>query len=315
MPSMMISTKSAAPAETIGSLVYDSGYGVMGVLGKESEFIPMKVRINSEEYNYEIAKNRMFAPTYIYSIALSTIYSAIKETGDFTMRSHTEIKLNGYPDITRDNVFSGTSPGAVAVEFAAPFPMLMRNTFEDADVESVLLEITFDEKRSNARIDGVQVNKTEVRPGDSVEVTLLITPYKKDAIIKHFEVTIPEDMPEGSAILRILDAASSASWERSRAPMKSRIADLPHLIREIQEEENNNDIIVELFAQKLGMTIGDQELPALPLTTFSVMNSQKQQESGRGFTRGTTFMKQRIKTEYVISGSAGAILDIDRDAP
>jgi hypothetical protein len=63
----------------------------------------------------------------------------------------------------------------------------------------------------------------------------------------------------------------------------------------------------------MGVTIRDQELPALPLTAFSVMASRKQ-AGGSGFTRGTTFLKERVHTDYVISGSATLILNIDREA-
>ena len=314
MPSLYASSKRASPAKVIGSLVYDSAFGIMGVMGMEPEFIPMKVKIDSEEYNLEIVKHPQIAPTYIFLIALNMIYVLKKESGNCTIHTHSEIAINGHPNISRDNIFSGTSPREAASDFAAPFPMLMYNTFEEADIESILLEIEFSDKRSNARIDGIRIDKDTVKPGDSVEVTLLLTPYKEDTVIKQFKVTIPEDMPEGPAYLRISDAASSQAWEKSRAPMKARITDMPHLIREIQEEEKNNDIIVELFTQKIGFVIRDRELPALPLTTFSVMTSTKQQGES-GFTRGTTFMKQRISTEYVLSGSAMMPLKIDRDAP
>ena len=319
VPSLMVSSKSASPAKTMGTLVYDSQYGIIGVIGRQPEFIPMNVRISSQrvsqplEYNFEIANHKLFSPAYIFATAVSTIYAAEKSVGDYTMRTHSEINLEGYPTISRDNIFSGTSPGAAAAAFAAPLYSLMQNRFEEVDVQSILLEISFEDKRSNAQIDGVQISRDQIRPGDSLEVMVFITPYMEDTVIKRFEVAVPKDAPEGRSFLRISDAASSVSWERARAPMKSRIVDLPHLIRRIREEESNNDLIVELFAPKVGVTIRDQELPALPLTAFSVINSAKQ-TGASGLTRGTTFLKQRIQTDYVISGSAMLLLNIDRDA-
>jgi hypothetical protein len=319
--SLMASSKYASPAKTIGTLIYDGYYGVMGVIGKQPEFIPLKVRVEHagrmpalQEYNFEIAKHRLFSASYIFITAANVIYSAEKSLGDYTMRTHSEISVKGYPTISRDNIFSGTSPTTPAAAFAAPLYSIMQNRFEEADVESVLLEISFEDKRTNARIDGVQISKDRIRPGDSLEATVFLTPYMEDTVIERFEVSIPKDAPEGRSLLRISDAASSDSWESARAPMKSRIVDLSHLIRRIQEEESNNDIIVELFAPKVGVTIRDQELPALPLTAFSVMNSSKQ-SGGSGLTRGTTFLKQRIHTDYVISGTATLLLNIDRDAP
>ncbi len=312
--SMAISSKYASPGKIMGTLAYDDQYGIMGVIGKEPEFIPMKVRINSQEYNFEIAKHRLFSPMYARSIAASIIYSEVKTLGDYTIRSHSEIELKRFPTISKDNVFSGMSPSIVASAFASPLYALMQNTFEGVDVENILLEIEFEDKRTNARIDSVRISKNRIKPGDSLEATVFLTPYLEDTVVKRFEVTIPKDTPEGRSVLRISDAASSASWEKARAPMKSRTVDLTHLIQQIREEESNNDIIVEIFSPKLGVTIRDQELPALPLTALSVMSSRKQ-AGGSGFTRGTTFLKQRIHTDYVVSGSAMLLLNIDRDAP
>ena len=133
------------------------------------------------------------------------------------------------------------------------------------------------------------------------------------AFAKSFEITVPKNMPEGRSLLRISDVDSSQAWEKSRAPMKAAITDMQHLIRFIREEKSNNELIVELFAPKAGVTIGDKELPALPLTAFSVMSSPKYTDRN-GPTRGTTFMRQKISTDYVISGSATLPMDIDWNA-
>lgn len=314
VPSITSSFRRASAAQTMGTITYDNDFGIMGIIGKEPEFIPMKVLINSQEYNFEIVKHKMFAPTYIFSIALNTIYVAEKSVGDYTIKTHSEIKLKGYPTISKDNVFSGRSPGIAAAAFASPIYSLMQNRFEEVDIESILLEISFENKRTNAVIDEIRISKDRVRPGGSVTATVFITPYMEDTMTKQIEVTIPEDMPEGPAFLIIADAKFSSSWEKSRAPMKAQTVDVPHLIQRIQEEENNSDLIVKLFVSKLGVTIRNQELPALPLTTFSVMNSRKQM-GGSGVTRGTTFLKKRVRTDYVIAGNAMMFLMIDRDAP
>ncbi len=321
MPSLMLSAKYAAPASTMGTLVYDDQHGIMGIVGQEPEFIPVKVRITSQrysqpqEYSFEVANHRLFTPTLISSTAASAIYDAEKMLGEYTIRTHSEINLKNYPTISKDNAFSGIAPGSVASALTSPVSALMQNTFEEADVESILLEMSFEDKRTTARIDGARISKDQIRPGDSLEVTVFLTPYMEGTVIRNFQVTVPADMPEGRAFLMVFDAADNRTWERTRAPMKSRVTNMPDLIKRILEEESNSDMIIQLFAQKVGVTIGDQELPALPLTTFSVMNSPRQTGEDSGFTRGTTFLKQRVSTEYVISGSAALLLNIDRNAP
>jgi len=320
VPSMLASTKNGSPVRTIGTLTQDTQFGVLTDLTKQPEFIPMKVRVKSQgndqtqEYNYEIAKSRIFSPTLILSTALDTILSATKTMGDYTMKTHSEISMKGYPKFVRDDVFSGTAPEVVASEFALPVYLIMQNRFEEVDIENISLDINFEDNRTNAMIDDVRINKTLVKPGDSVSVTMSITPYMQDTIVKQFDVTIPQDIPEGRMLLKISDATSNTMWERSRAPMKSRYTDIPQLIKLIQEDESNNNVIVELFSPKAGAIVRGEELPALPLTALNVINSSKQ-VGNTGPTFGTTFLKQRISTDYVITGNVTLPLTIDRDAP
>ena len=78
MPTLMSSSKYASPVKTMGTLTYDGQYGVMGVIGKQPEFIPLKIRIGSsrssqpKEYNFEIAKHRLFSPNFIFTTVFDT---------------------------------------------------------------------------------------------------------------------------------------------------------------------------------------------------------------------------------------------------
>jgi hypothetical protein len=302
----------------MGTITEDNISGILIDITKKASFIPVKVQIKSQngvqEYNYEVVKHRLFAPTFIALAAYDIISTATKAMGDYTMKTHSEISIKGYSKLILDDVFSGMVPDIVASQFAMPILQIMRNRFEEADIENISLDITFEDKQTGASIDDIRINKNTVKPGDSVKVTASITPYMQDTIIKQFDVAIPKDMPEGRASLRILDATASSAWDRARAPLKSRVADLGQIIKLIQEEESNNDIIIELVSPKMGVTIKGKELPALPLTALSVISSTKQVGTS-GPTLGTTFSRQIVHTDYVISGSFSLLLTIDREAP
>lgn len=318
IPSMLASTKQASPVKTIGTITDDSTHGILIDITKQASFIPVKVQIKSQngiqEYNFEVVNHKLFAPTFIASAVYDIISTATKAMGDYTMKTHSEISIKGHPKLIKDDIFSGLVPDIVANQFGAPINALMQNRFEQADIEGITLDVTFNDKRTNASIDDIRINKNTVKPGDSIKVTASITPYMQDTVIKQFDVAIPKDMPEGRALLRILDATASSAWDRARAPMKTRVADLSQIIKQIQEEESNNDIIIELFSPKTGVTIKGEELPALPLTALSVISSTKQVGTS-GPTLGTTFSRQIVHTDYVISGSASLPLIIDREAP
>ncbi len=318
VPSMSASTKQGLPIKTIGTLVQDDQYGILVDANKQPSFIPVKIKINSvngyQEYNFEVVKSRLFSSSYIYLTALDTITNATKSVGDYTIKSHSEVNIKGYPKLVKDNVFSGTDPSVVATQFTMPIFQIIRNKFEEVDIEDITLEITFEEKQTSATIDDVRINKTTVKPGDSVMLTISITPYLQDTITKEIEIAIPKDMPEGRALLRISDASASSSWDRTRAPMRSKVTDLRQIIKQIQEEESNNTIIIDLFYPKAGVTVRGEELPALPLTALNIISSTKQVGTS-GPTLGTIFSRQKVQTDFVISGSANLQIVIDRDAP
>ncbi|MGB9595682.1 MAG: SpoIVB peptidase S55 domain-containing protein [Candidatus Poribacteria bacterium] len=318
IPSMLASTKQGLPIKTIGTLIQDDQYGILVDANKQPNFIPMKIRIKStngiQEYNFEVVKSRLFSSSYIYLTALDTITNATKSAGDYTIKSHSEVSIKGYPKLVKDNVFSGTDPSVVATQFTMPIFQIIRNKFEEVDIENITLDITFEEKQTSATIDDVRINKTTVKPGDSVTLTISITPYLQETITKQVEVTIPKDTPEGRALLRISDASASSSWDRTRAPMKSKVTDLGQIIKQIQEEESNNNIIIDLFYPKAGATVRGEELPALPLTALNIISSTKQVGTS-GPTAGTIFLRQKVQTDYVISGSANLQIVIDREAP
>jgi hypothetical protein len=320
LPSLNISSKPASPVRTIGTMTQDTQYGILIDTEKQPEFIPVRVKVKSQdnsqvqEFNFEVLKNKLFAPSYILAAALDAIIFSTKEEGDYTMKTHSEVSIKGYPKLVRDNIFSGMSMDIVATDFAVPINQIMRNRFEEVDIDNILLEISFENKRTNALIDDVRINKSMVKPGDSFVIKVSITPYMQDTIIKEFGITIPKDMPEGRALLRISDSTSSEAWEKSRVPMKSGPESVSQIISQIQKEERNNNIIVELFTSKTGMTVRGEELPALPLTALSVIGSSKQTGISEP-TLGTTFLKQRIETDYVLTGNAVLLLIIDQDAP
>jgi len=318
-PSLVISSKLASPVKTVGTLTYDSQYGIMINTEKQPEYIPMKIKIrtqgnNYQEFNFEILKNKLFAPSFIASTAMDVVLVATKQVGDYTMKTHAEANIKGYPKIVMDNIYSGQSTDIFLSDFANPFFAIMRNRFEEVDIENILLEIDFEDKRTNASIDNITINKSTVKPGDSIDISMSITPYLQETIKKEFSITVPSDVPEGRALLRISNASASMAWENARAPRKSIPVSVSHIIKQLQESEMNDNIIVEIFVPKTGMTVKGEELPALPLTAISIIDSSNQAGNSTP-TLGTTFLKERIKTDYVLIGNAVLLLTIDQNAP
>ena len=325
LPSIQRSSKMASPTQPIGTLVQDRQAAIAGLIGSHPSFIPVNANIQTMDgkihpTHYEVIRHRDFSTLYTllplwYIIDGIEIYS-----GDHSVSVNAKILLKDQPNLTsreivRSNVYSSSgSPGFQATRGLTPLFSLIGNQYEKIDVERIDLDIKMEDKRKTAVIEAVRIDKNRYRPGEKIEVTMRLRPYLEAPIIQTGTITIPEDAPEGLTTLLAISPNLYESWQRARAPLNYQPTNINQLIKLLQREENNSDIILELFVPKVGMTVQGEEFPELPVSMLSVMSTPTQSGEG-GPTRGTTLHFEKVTTPYVISGSRFLRFTVDRNAP
>lgn len=325
LPSTQRSSKMASPTRPIGTLVQDRQAAIAGLIGSHPSFIPVNASIQTMDgkvhpAHYEVIRHRDFSTVYTllplwYIIDGIEIYS-----GDHSVSVEAKILLKDQPNLTsreivRSNVYSSSgSPGFQATRALTPLFSLIGNQYEKIDVERIDLDIKMEDKRKTAVIEGVRIDRDRYKPGAKIEVTMRLRPYLEAPIIHTGSITIPEDAPEGLTTLLVISPSFYEGWQRTRAPLNYQPTNINQLIKLLQREENNRDVILELFVPKVGMTVQGEEFPELPVSMLSVMSAPTQSGEG-GPTRGTTLHFEKVTTPYVISGSRFLRFTIDRNAP
>ena len=325
LPSTSRSFKLASPTQPIGTLVQDRQAAIAGMIGSHPSFIPVNANIQTMDGQvhstpYEVIRHRDFSTLYTL-IPLWYIIDGIEiYSGDHSVSVEAKILLKDKPNLTsreivRRNVYSSSgSPGFQATRALTPLFSLIGNQYEKIDVERIDLDVKMEDKRKTAVIEAVRIEKNRYRPGEKVEVTMRLRPYLEEPIIHTGTITIPEDAPEGLTTLLAISPNLYEAWQQARAPLNYQPTNINQLIRLLQREENNSDIILELFVPKIGMTVQGEEFPELPVSMLSVMSTPTQSgESGP--TRGTTLHFERVTTPYVVSGSRFLRFIVDRNAP
>ena len=325
LPSTARSSKVASPTQPIGTLVQDRQAAIAGLIGSHPSFIPVNADIQTMDgkahpAHYEVIRHRDFSTVYTL-IPLWYIIDGIEiYSGDHSINVEAKILLKDQPnlasrEIVRKNVYSSSgSPGFQATRALTPLFSLIGNQYTKVDVESIDLNIKMEDKRKTAVIEAVRIDKNRYRPGEQIEVTMRLRPYLEMPVIQTGTITIPEDAPEGLTTLLTISPDLYESWQQARAPLNYQPTNINQLIQLLQREENNSDIILELFVPQVGMTVQGEEFPELPVSMLSVMNTPTQSGEG-GPTRGTTLHFEKVTTPYVISGSRFLRFTVDRNAP
>jgi hypothetical protein len=320
VPSVYLGFKLAGATRPFGTMIQDREFACAGVVGQVPQYVPVKVHVVSsdgreQDFNYEVVQHKLLTPSFIMSAVWSTIDTAEKEFGKYTVRVKSIIQpTGGYKAIVKENVFSGeASPGLAAASVLYPISTLMGNSFEEIGIERVELDVKIEDRRNTATIESARVDRNLYKPGDKVRLALSIRPYLENPIQKTLEIQLPEDIPEGQVMMIVGSASAILAWDRSRAPQKYRPRNINQLMELIQIGEKNDSLIVELFVPQPGLTVSGKELPDLPISMFYVMNSS-QQTGEVNMTKGTTLLREVIPTKFVLSGSKMLRFTVSRKA-
>ena len=87
------------------------------------------------------------------------------------------------------------------------FSRIYSNPYEIPQIGHIDLHVTMLAERRWAMIDGAWLEKSEVRPGETVAVKVLLRPYRGAAFTQDIPITIPAQASRGVLQLMVSDAA------------------------------------------------------------------------------------------------------------
>jgi len=318
LASQMISFKLASTTKPMGVLRQDRRAGVAGIIGQAPLLIPIHLSIHSqnddevESFFFEIIDDKFFSPNLITWTTLNSLLASGTMLEDATMEFEARIGIDGHPDLEVSNIFSGTMPQVVlATELGEIVGLLLGNEMEEVSLKAFSVDITVEPLMRAARISSARADKRTVRPGEDVQVTVFLTPYRGEERTLSTIIGVPEDAPEGRLALQISDASASMKWEQKRAPLRFKFQNLPQLLEVLGKLEKNDELIVKLVMARGGAVIKGQELPSLPPSALAVLHGSRQEGEG-DMTHEMVLVERRVSADYVLSGQISLPLVVKR---
>lgn len=318
LPSTYRSFKFGAATDLLGVIRQDRLPAVAGLVGEKPDMVPVVAQVGGSEekvgYRFEVVRDRDIGPFFIYYALANAIMAAEKPSGQATVWGKTRVKIEGYPTLELENVYSSYSAiFQTAHMLSVPVAALVQNAFEEVRLEEVAFEITVEETIRAAGIEGVRVHRRILRPGDPLYVTVFLRAYLGETFTVRDTLLLPKDLEDGIVRLRVCDAPSSEALEVERAPGKYIPRSVDHLIEALAYQERNDHLIVELSVPKKGVTVEGAEMPSLPPSALEILRSSRQTRASLP-VQGVVRIRKRIQTDFVISGRHTIEIKIDRNA-
>jgi hypothetical protein len=217
-----------------------------------------------------------------------------------------------------------SSPMSAGSGFMQTVFQLMGNPFRRVRLERADVKLSVVHRRQSATLDGVWLQTQQVKPGDTLQLTLRLRPYNKESVRQTIEVPLPRTLPDGDYELALMggrDAggvmdmqAMMRAMMQGRNPEQGDSQSFEELVQEILKRHPANRIVARLEVPAMGVRYKDKKLENLPNSIFVTLASNpsagvKMERDRIELTKATDWIiegRKTVKFEVRTPGQVGA---------
>jgi len=316
LPSLSSSMKIASTGDVIGIVQQDRATTIAGTLGPGPAMIPIALTLSSERgtrkrFNIGIVNDQLFTPLLAYVAILNTLQSYERQNGVGTYSLKGAARVKNHGDVDFEDLFTGDQPSTgAAASVVAPINVLLRNAFEDVQLEGLNLEIEASEQPRSATLERVWIDGTRAKAGTTVDLRLLLRTYRGEEVTRSLPVAIPANA-RGSVSIMVADAARLSQWEARELQVQPlQATGLPQMIRVLNNARRNNRLYVRLVTRDGGAVVKGEPLAALPSSVLAVMESDRNGGSFRPL-QSALAGEWEITAGYAVTGARTLTLPLE----
>ncbi|MHC4429833.1 MAG: SpoIVB peptidase S55 domain-containing protein, partial [Planctomycetota bacterium] len=211
LPSTMQSARITRPLGEVGAVHQDRAAGVVGRVGARPRMIPVRLQLTDadggeHEFSFDIADDSLLSPLLLYVSLNGVLASKERAFGNATirLRDGSVIKLVDNEDVELDNLYAGPTAFEFGTGIAAYILyLLMNNTWTQPQIVGVNLMLEYEEAPRMARIRRAALDRYRAAPGETVEVTIVLSPYRGADRLLTREIVVPPETPPGPLTVSI----------------------------------------------------------------------------------------------------------------
>jgi hypothetical protein len=260
-----------------------------------------------KDFHIEVIESPQLTPLLVALSTFNGIVSTPASGEGATLHLEGAIELKGHTRVKLENLFAPTDTPVptgmlVALAVQGAFARIYSNPYELPQVERVQLQVTTLAERRWAMIDGAWVEKSEVRPGETVAVKVLLRPYRGAPFIQEIPITIPAQTSRGNLQLLVSDADTLNRTVQSLAlSSQAQLPGLEELIKLINRERHNDRLYATLLQPTPTLLVEDKEMPNAPVSEINVLD-QRQNQSGARLLWQSKAGEWSVEMHQVIAG-------------
>jgi len=317
-PNLSASFKLGGTLRVTGAMVRDENAAVVGKPQGKFQTAEVVARITwpdnraAQIYKYQVVHHRQLMPGLIAAVASQSLESKTALPQLNTLRIRGAMTFADGRTLNIDQVLPAASVEQLGQTVAMPIGPLTDSPFGRRELKRVELDVRVDDHLDAAEMMGVTVEKTTLRPGDTVVAHIRLQRFYGESQLKRLEVKLPADLPEGQYALFIGGGQSHYQKQVLMRPHLATAENADEVFDAVQRVMKVRDDV--LYASRRlqpehNLALGRTELPRLPSSRAALLTAP-------GSTRTTEYV-QSIDVEtpmpYVVVGEAAIQINVSEN--
>jgi hypothetical protein len=313
------STKIMNTGGVIGTFQQDRLTGVVGQLGAGPPTLPVTVNIDfageHRHFHFNVTQNPKLTPLLVAICTYNGIIGNTAYTDGTTLQLDGQIGITGHPSVDLRDMFIPLNAGIpdaypLALDVETAFARIYTNPYEIPKVQNVTINVNSMPQSRWSGIDGAWANQSEAQPGQTVNIKVLLHPYRSAPFIQEVPITIPAQAARGSLQILVSDAdALNRMRELFPGQEEGKLQGLDELIRIMNRERQNDRLYVTLWENAPTLLVEDKELPNVPASEINVLD-QHRTPGGAQLLYQSEIGEQSIPMNQVITGQQYLVITI-----
>ena len=268
LPNLQTAYKIGNIGAAAGTVSQDRNAGIAGQIGRLPAYIPLYVSVSDSTRSrngsarVKIVNDDQLAP----KLAASVLTSQAAKIADHGTGGSARILFDitaldskgELLHISRENMFFDKSAlmKQLPAELQETVQVLLQNKLETVRITNIDVNVDASTESLIAEIKKVAVQEKEPKPGDTIHLKVTLKPYRGQEFVRTVNYKMPRDA-SGEVRLNVRGGASMA-WlqellrkqkekgeSQAKKEEKKKDIKLSDYVREVNQADRNNDIIIE----------------------------------------------------------------------
>ncbi len=262
LPTLNSSFKLSAAREWVGTITNDVSTAVYGTIGQRARTIPMTIAVQppsrpAQTYHVQVVNDRLLTPFITQAAVFSTIDATQRTAGTGSIRLHGRIDFEGgLPSLSIADIFVSETGAAqqASVDAVVPLTFLLGGGFQDLRIKQITFTLEPMETKRQLRVAQAWTSRSQVRPGESVEVNFLLQGENGYQITKSAQYRVPVGAPLGGLNITVSDALTLNSPDFAGISQSS-LHSPAQLIEVLNQYRGSDAAYVRFWRQQPSFTI------------------------------------------------------------